>query len=210
MGRKFGLLAESVRDVDPVLRAFDRYLAARVQQRFDQGGPGWPPLQAEQTGRRQTAALESLSRRLVGEGRKAAARQGLRLRAMEAAGEDTVKRREQFARTLQRRLATVQELRRHIAGTAEESLSARLLPRVVRAQARAEKVLGRVSQSFRSEIKRGGLVRESVIPWAGVHNEGGTAGHGAKIPARPFLFLEADDVDVLVEMLRERMLLAME
>ena len=104
----------------------------------------------------------------------------------------------------------MQELRRHIAGTAEESLSARLLPRVVRAQARAEKVLGRVSQSFRSEIKRGGLVRESVIPWAGVHNEGGTAGHGAKIPARPFLFLEADDVDVLVEMLRERMLLAME
>lgn len=32
------------------------------------------------------------------------------------------------------------------------------------------------------------LVAYSKVPWAGIHQYGGTAGRGAKIPARPFLW----------------------
>lgn len=32
------------------------------------------------------------------------------------------------------------------------------------------------------------LAATSKVPWAGIHQYGGTAGHGAKIPARPFLW----------------------
>ena len=39
-----------------------------------------------------------------------------------------------------------------------------------------------------------------------IHNEGGVAGHGARIPARPFLALQARDVELMVQILREHMI----
>lgn len=47
--------------------------------------------------------------------------------------------------------------------------------------------LPRRTVKFRLEGKR--LVAYSVVKWSGIHQYGGTAGRGAKIPARPFLWI---------------------
>jgi hypothetical protein len=52
------------------------------------------------------------------------------------------------------------------------------------------------------------LTVDSKIPWAGSHNEGDTVGHGAHLPARPFNYLGPIDFDVLVEILVNRLLIA--
>jgi phage gpG-like protein len=51
--------------------------------------------------------------------------------------------------------------------------------------------------SIRATVGSGSLQVFSEIEWAAVHNDGGTAGHGAKIPQRTFLDLEEDDLEVL-------------
>jgi phage gpG-like protein len=84
-----------------------------------------------------------------------------------------------------------------------------LAARVERAEARSQgKVLGKIAQSIRSKVSKGAVTVYSAIPWAGIHNEGGTAGHGAQIKPRPFLFLESQDIDVLQEILINMMLAA--
>ncbi len=49
------------------------------------------------------------------------------------------------------------------------------------------KTLGRIAQSCTVEFDRKNWSMRSVIPWAGVHNEGGRVGHGATVPKRTFL-----------------------
>jgi len=63
-------------------------------------------------------------------------------------------------------------------------------------QSATHKLLGKIASSLQARVERGRLVVKSAIPWAGVHNEGGAAGHGAQEPARTFLELEDDDVTV--------------
>ena len=208
--RKFALATASVKDLTPALRAFDRYLAAKVRKRFERGGPGWAPPAAVTLERRRGKAHASLLRRLGAEAWRTDERQA---KALERTSGDDGKREKQrarFAATLRKKFATVAELRRHLSGEATESLSEKLAPRVARAEAKAQRQLGRLAGSFKSTIRGGTLTRESTVPWAGVHNEGGTGAHGAQIPARPFLYLEDDDVDALVGILQDRMLLAME
>lgn len=41
-----------------------------------------------------------------------------------------------------------------------------------------------------------------------IHNFGGTAGHGARIPKREFMFLVQSDIEFLVELLKEQMIKA--
>jgi hypothetical protein len=220
--RKLTLLADSVKQLDPALRAFDRYLRARIRSRFEQQGPGWPPLAASTLAQRRAASMAALERKL---GRDLSRRQKTYARRFDALDQLQVggfeKQRGAGLRAIQRRLTTLSEFRRLQAGGAvdktlfegrsAEKQQASLAGRIGRAEARAsEKMLGRIASSFRSVIKGGRLTVESKIPWAGVHNDGGTGGHGANIPARPFLFLEEGDVEVLVAILRDRMLLALE
>jgi phage gpG-like protein len=44
----------------------------------------------------------------------------------------------------------------------------------------------------------------SKVPWAGVHQHGGTAGRGAKIPARPFLWFSQQFLEQAQAMLIAR------
>jgi hypothetical protein len=43
--------------------------------------------------------------------------------------------------------------------------------------------------------------------WTEIHNEGGQAGSGSKIPARPTIFIEDSDLEILVALLKDHMLL---
>lgn len=64
------------------------------------------------------------------------------------------------------------------------------------------KMLGRMASMIRLRISKTGLavgiLKDSPLA---IHNEGGTANHGAKIPARTFIELLESDVDILCEKL---------
>ena len=58
-------------------------------------------------------------------------------------------------------------------------------------------ILGKLAGSIEAVIQKDTLEMRSRVPWAGVHNDGGTAGHGAHIPQRKFLELTSDDLTQL-------------
>lgn len=230
--RRFELLAESARQLDKPLKAFDRYLRARVKSRFERSGPNWDELAESTLERREQAALSALARRLSFEHGRAQKRYQSRYGALDdlgVAGDARLeKKRATLRRALARRAMTAAEFERarrraeNVSAAALERADAFTAPqaerqarslreRALRAQARAgDKLLGRIAASFESVVRDGNLTLRSKVPWAGVHNEGGSVGHGATVPARPFLFLEERDVDVLVEILRDHMLVAVD
>ncbi len=63
------------------------------------------------------------------------------------------------------------------------------------------KMLGKLASSIKASIKGSTLTVYSTAGDVGkIHNEGGTAGHGSRIPARKFLWLDDDDLKVLAHM----------
>lgn len=203
--RKLETLAETAKDLEPALRMFDGYLRARVRQRFASGGPGWPERSAEDEGKRHRAdqvdalAVHKMQRKLE--------REFDRARRRRAAGKGT-------EAAVERRYAVLKEFMRQAAGGAvgiqggkdarREKSIAGLRQRFQRAAERDHGILGKLASSIASTVSRGTLTLYSKVAWAGVHNEGGTVGHGATLPARPFLFLESSDIDVLAEILTNR------
>lgn len=64
----------------------------------------------------------------------------------------------------------------------------------LRAQRRRGRPLGRLPSSTTYTSGNFGLVGESRVPWSGAHQAGAHTGRGAKLPARPFLWLSKDMV----------------
>jgi phage gpG-like protein len=210
--RKIKTLARTAADLEPALKIFDAYYKARLAERFASQGPGWQP-RAESTEARQehrarqaqALAVNQLKRKLSRELKRAFRRQRL--------GKGT-------AASVERRYQVLKEFERQVAGgimgrqlgadhRLEKSVSG-LRERKARAETKAsERILGRIPASMYSKIAKGTLTVDSRIPWAGSHNEGDTVGHGAHLPARPFNYLEAIDVDVLVEILVNQIMLSL-
>jgi len=65
------------------------------------------------------------------------------------------------------------------------------------------KLLGKLASTIRATVGRGELEVFSIVPWAGVHNAGGTNGKGAPIPPRTFLELEPEDGDKLAALIAD-------
>jgi phage gpG-like protein len=211
--RKIKTLAKTARDVEPALKIFDRYYRARVDQRFASQGPGWPAraesTEANQQRRERQAralAAHQLKRKLKKEYRRALKR---------------LQRGKGTATAIGRRYLVLKEFERQMAGgilgqqtgadrRLEKSVAG-LRERKGRAEAKAsQRLLGKMPSSMFSKIANGTLVVGSKFKFAGVQNEGATVGHGAKVPARPFNYLEPIDVDVLAEILANRLQLAAE
>lgn len=53
-------------------------------------------------------------------------------------------------------------------------------------QSGKHKILGKLGGTLIAKAESNQAICESRVPWSKVHNEGGTAGHGAQIPARQF------------------------
>jgi phage gpG-like protein len=62
------------------------------------------------------------------------------------------------------------------------------------------KALGRIASSCAIEYDATNWTMRSVIPWAGVHNEGGRVGHGAVVAKRTFLEWTTERVDKFAEL----------
>lgn len=230
--RKLEILVENLRDLDPVLSEFGKYLRAEAKKRFDQQGPGWRGL-ADTTKQRLSKKL--LSRVTKGGGRvkrterlrrieralpealrgqlfskfktsggsraQVAVRSAGRLEAMRAVGrlEEAV-RSAALKRAHERELLNVvKELDRFAVGKRR---------RKTRSALSRHRLLGRLPTSITAKLSRSMLQVYSRVPWAGVHNVGGSAGKGSNIPARTFLTLKDEDMDVLEQMLMDRAMLA--
>lgn len=69
-----------------------------------------------------------------------------------------------------------------------------------RRQSEHHHILGKLGNSLKAQGTKTEAIAESRIPWSQVHNEGGTVGHGAQVPARPFLLLTAESKRTLAQM----------
>lgn len=62
---------------------------------------------------------------------------------------------------------------------------------------RARKLLGRLPTALTSKATRSSVTVLSRAKWSGIHQEGGTAGYGARIPARPFLWASMQALEAI-------------
>lgn len=205
--------AEQRRVLAQSLKIFSAYFRHKVAQRFSQEGPGWPPRQqtvATQQRREvhaKSLAEHRLRRKLERDIRRAKMRLGK--------GKGT-------QQSVDRRYAVLKEFERQVrGGTTQPSADKddrRLQKSVSGLRGRmdragieaASKVLGKLAGSIKAKLGGGELVVSSRVPWAGVHNEGGQVGRGAKIPARPFLFVENEDLEVLGQIMLTRAIASLE
>jgi phage gpG-like protein len=76
-----------------------------------------------------------------------------------------------------------------------------------RKRLRRRRVLGRLPGAIKVQVHPDAIEIRSRVAWSNVHQEGGTAGHGASMPARPFLwwseeFLETAEEAALIYITR--------
>lgn len=70
------------------------------------------------------------------------------------------------------------------------------------------RILGRLPTAVSYLATGLSVVGESRVAWSSVHQDGGTAGHGAKIPARPFLWISEKLLGIAVNALEGAVLAA--
>lgn len=68
-----------------------------------------------------------------------------------------------------------------------------------RAARRLANQLGRLKSAWTIAYTRGSLTGESKAPWSGIHQDGGVAGRGARIPARPFAWVTDSFLGVVAD-----------
>lgn len=215
--RRLETVVERLQDLTPILRRFGAYLRAKAKLRFTSEGPGWPAL-SQPTGHGLIQRFTGRITRL-GSLRETTAHKRLRAQLQRDVRKDTLDARVlgAFERaTRSKGGGRLGELVR--ASVRDEKLKGRLL-RVAkdldrahagkartgqRAIARHHHLLGRLASTIRATVKKKELLVMSIVDWAGVHNVGGSVGHGAHVPARTFLELEDADVDVLRDLVIHR------
>lgn len=219
MAGKYSLAVNNLDNLTAALRQFSKYLREKTKQRFAQEGPGWPGL-AKSTEEKLTKSFTGkftvhgkLRKTSLGNIR-ASIERGIRK------GKISVAARSKFNQIVAGNLHNdnlalkafgfFERKKKAKEMNAAEKIEAKLdkLAKKSRA-ARAEslsksraigkhRLLGKLASTIKSSIKGSTLEVYSSVDWAGVHNDGGSAGHGSRIPARTFLELEEKDLEVLV------------
>lgn len=214
--KSLDLMVDSLSDLDPILRKFGKHLRDRSKQRFAQQGPGWPQAATSTVQRLQVTRTDAVTAQ--GTVRKSYRKNlGAQLRRQIRAGKasevalyelERLYRRGSRYESLQGSVGeklrswAVEKLRQKLVKAEEKNTFER---REGRRAVEKHRMLGKLGSSLRARVSKGLLVLESAVPWAGIHNEGGSAGKGASIPARPFLYLETEDLDVLVDLALKHM-----
>ena len=209
-------MVQALSDLTPILRRFGAYLRAKTKTRFESEGPGWAPL-AQSTAHR---LIHSFTGKVTKSGalRESAPLKRLRQQLRRDVKTDRLDVRVLTAFERATRStgggALGESVRAHLRGQKyERQLTgiAKALDREhagkrskqKRAITKHHRLLGKLASTIRAVVKKNELVVRSIVEWAGVHNEGGSAGHGADMPARTFLELEDPDVDVLRDLIVE-------
>lgn len=205
--RTFDIIARNARDVAPMLRRWGGWLRADAKKHFEEQ-PGWAPL-AQSTQERLKATRtskitaagqvrKSYLRRSEA-GFRAAAKRGIinsgtqiaELRRLAAGGSTRYslqagqRRQSKALESLRRGLEKARTTGKRVGGDKRASENHRLL--------------GKLGGSIVATIEGVKVRVESRVPWSGVHNEGGTAGKGARIPARVFLEITPEAAQALAD-----------
>jgi len=213
--RRFGVLADSWKDLTPVLREFDRFKRGKIDELFDSQGKGTWPERSKRSEERAWDAATERAKAAPERVRRKLLREFVRAKKRRAAGKGK-------ENAVARRYFVLKEFERQVAGGRldEAQLDAGdrrlvksvrgLRDRLARQDARQGNLLGKVPQTIRSEIRGGVLTIDSRwdSPAALALQEGDTVNHGAELPPRPYLFWEPSDVEYLLVLFSERSMLA--
>jgi len=227
MRRKWKLVMDAASDLDEPLRQFGRYLREKSKRRFQAQGPGWPELASSTQERLEHTRVARItaSGGLRASAEKAVLRKLRRelksVPAYQAAKKelDRVLGRSAATGPARALLGTVAEMTRERHNQTLEQLKDDLArhdkkkagkKRAGKKKAASHRLLGRLASTLRASVRRNLLTVESKVPWAGVHNEGGSAGHGSHIPKRTFLEIDDEDFEVLRHLLGEYLVEEME
>jgi len=224
-------MAASMADTTEPLKSAGAVVRARSQHRIERQGPGWPGLAPATIARKPSVEMIELLNVVRGNSRGLKRRGVLSMvdRALKATQRArTAKTERQKAKWLARaRVAGTQlrDISRLWQGTLKGggiNALLRMAERDLLQRARKKHGLGsgpRYAATMRSTGLLGGLVpsirfkvsgrSDQVVirsgsKFSGVHNRGGTAGHGAKIPKREFLKVESQDLQVLADEIEKR------
>lgn len=228
INHKCDTLADFADDLKKPLAMLGVRLKAKAAARYK--AQAFAPLAAGTIEHRFSKGLASLEAKLVsdvrrafGRARSARAPRGLLERMvtskeMQRATDDALSA---SAKGVQNRQAVLAEFqRRHRQLGLEKSAQGKALTlkqseslssRTKRAVAKAvtKPILGGLDRTLMIVVEDGSVTLRSAThqTWSEAHNVGATAGHGAKIPPRPTIFLEADDLVYFREALKEHLLL---
>ncbi len=223
--KKFDLLVDQLEDLTEPLRAFGAYLRKKAKKKFEEQGPGWKAI-SESTQERlehtrthritargtvRKSARRSLKRTLEQNIRKGLAGSGARAELRQLFDRKRARSQDDLEKAFRSQLgrssrdthnATLTKLREDLDRFDRKTSAQR--KRGGRKAAR-HKLLGRLASTLRATVGNNTLTVFSSVPWAGVHNKGGVAGHDSQIPQREFLALDEEDVGVLKTILEARM-----
>lgn len=173
-------------DLGPALEKSRKYMMKQIKSVFSEEGPGWEP--------RDESAMKAVAERIRARGQqtlrsklKREIRRAESRLELGTGKEKTLKRRKLVLKEYDKLLKTGALKWSRLNDKQKESLHSRLARSLEKSEQKGSKILGRLSSSIEAEVTSDTLRVYSRVPWSGVHNEGGTAGHGAKIPKRTFL-----------------------
>lgn len=209
--RRLETMAEQEKDLERPLRMFGGYLRKRALARVE--AQGFPPLAKATLEARASKGLHQLGKKLETDVRKAKSRA--------KGGEITrgvVNRLSVLAEFQRNRLGALNVPHGILRQTGLKALTlkqkASLAGREGRAIARQvmRPILGNLPRTFVVEVEGATvrLIARTHVKFSEIHNEGGQAGRGARIPKREFLVLEDKDEAKLAEILKDQLLKSFE
>jgi len=222
LNRRWAIMVDASTDFGPALKQFSKHLRERTKGRFQQEGPGWPKLAPStqeklehsfvgrinvKTGGLKAAAERKLAFDIAkkikkGKLRGYASRQ-LKLALTGKASNDRIVKG--LAKVLYGKKSSdkgLEKVSKEVAKFKGLSIADRKKKLDKKRKSAKHKLLGKLASSIRASIRKNTLEVYSRVEWAGIHNKGGTAAHGANIPKRTFLELDDEDVKVLAELLK--------
>lgn len=224
---KFDTIAENANDLTAPLRVFGGFLRKKAIERYK--AQDFAPLAESTIEKRAQKGLRSMekklqreltrayknARRARGDGRGFLAR--LVNKQVSLATEDAIS---SGTRGVQNRLAVLAVFQQRHRPNLKERAQGKALTlkqaqglsmRTVRAVQKAvgAPILGQLPRTLAVTVGPGTMTLRSRTheEWSAAHNEGATVGHGAKLPKRETIKLEASDLEVFAGILKDHMLL---
>lgn len=230
--RKFDTVAKTASDLTPALKRMGGYMKRQAIARYE--AQAFPGLADSTIKHRALKGLHSLERKLTRELGKAkrkawdtARAEGLAPRGAVARalarltlGDLMAQQRVSNTRGVKNRQAVLDEFRRRNfkgegGGKLTEKQSASLSARQERAVSKAvgAPILGQLPKTLQVTISPRGnvtLTSRTYEKWSEAHNEGLVVGHGAKLPERKTIKVDAQDLEVFRGILIEELLMPFE
>ena len=162
------------------------YMLKEIKKVFSEEGPGWDPREettkkvvAERVKMRAHMTLRSKLKRDVKRAKKNVAKGSGKLTSLQ--------RRKRVLKEFEELAETGGIKKSKLTEKQQLSLKTRLGRALQKSEQKSGKILGKLASSIFATISPDTLTLTSRPDWSSVHNDGGTAGHGAKIPKRTFM-----------------------